>query len=86
VKQVIVPGEVNWMTAGKGISHSERFIWWNFVSSRKDRIEQAKADWKDTVAANRPRRIYTLAGGKIKACCKPAPSCAFIKYSSNNHG
>lgn len=25
VKQVIVPGEVNWMTAGKGIAHSERF-------------------------------------------------------------
>ncbi|WP_266204981.1 pirin family protein [Pontibacter kalidii] len=25
----------------------ERYIWWNFVSSRKDRIEQAKADWKD---------------------------------------
>lgn len=24
----------------------ERFIWWNFVSSRKDRIEQAKEDWK----------------------------------------
>lgn len=24
----------------------ERYIWWNFVSSRKDRIEQAKADWK----------------------------------------
>ncbi|MBW4091230.1 MAG: pirin family protein [Proteobacteria bacterium] len=24
----------------------ERFIWWNFVSSRRDRIEQAKADWK----------------------------------------
>jgi redox-sensitive bicupin YhaK (pirin superfamily) len=23
-----------------------RYIWWNFVSSRKDRIEQAKADWK----------------------------------------
>jgi redox-sensitive bicupin YhaK (pirin superfamily) len=23
----------------------ERHIWWNFVSSRKDRIEQAKADW-----------------------------------------
>jgi redox-sensitive bicupin YhaK (pirin superfamily) len=25
----------------------ERFIWWNFVSSRKERIEQAKADWKE---------------------------------------
>jgi len=24
----------------------ERFIWWNFVSSRRDRIEQAKQDWK----------------------------------------
>lgn len=25
----------------------ERFIWWNFVSSRKERIEQAKNDWKN---------------------------------------
>lgn len=25
VEQIINPGEVNWMTAGKGISHSERF-------------------------------------------------------------
>ncbi len=24
----------------------ERHIWWNFVSSRKERIEQAKEDWK----------------------------------------
>jgi len=24
----------------------ERHIWWNFVSSRKERIEQAKADWQ----------------------------------------
>ncbi len=23
-----------------------RHVWWNFVSSRKERIEQAKADWK----------------------------------------
>lgn len=23
-----------------------RHIWWNFVSSRKERIEQAKADWQ----------------------------------------
>lgn len=25
VEQLIKPGEVNWMTAGKGIAHSERF-------------------------------------------------------------
>ncbi len=24
----------------------ERYIWWNFVSSRSERIEQAKEDWK----------------------------------------
>lgn len=24
-----------------------RWIWWNFVSSSKDRIEQAKADWRE---------------------------------------
>jgi Pirin C-terminal cupin domain len=23
-----------------------RFLYWNFVSSSKERIEQAKADWK----------------------------------------
>jgi redox-sensitive bicupin YhaK (pirin superfamily) len=23
-----------------------RYIWWNFVSSRKERIEQAKAEWR----------------------------------------
>ncbi|WP_423148389.1 pirin family protein [Rubrolithibacter danxiaensis] len=25
----------------------ERYIWWNFVSSRKERIDQAKSDWKE---------------------------------------
>src|SRR6267142_2945382 len=25
IEQIIKPGEVNWMTAGKGIAHSERF-------------------------------------------------------------
>ena len=25
----------------------DRYIWWNFVSSRKERIEQAKGDWKE---------------------------------------
>jgi len=29
-----------------GSNIGPRFIWWNLVSSRQDRIEQAKADWK----------------------------------------
>jgi redox-sensitive bicupin YhaK (pirin superfamily) len=29
-----------------GANLGPRHIWWNFVSSRKDRIEQAKEDWK----------------------------------------
>ncbi len=24
-----------------------RYLWWNFIASSKDRIEQAKADWRD---------------------------------------
>jgi hypothetical protein len=24
-----------------------RYIWWNFVSSRRERLEQAKADWNE---------------------------------------
>ncbi len=30
---------------GEPLGH--RHIWWNFVSSRKERIEQAKNDWKE---------------------------------------
>jgi redox-sensitive bicupin YhaK (pirin superfamily) len=29
-----------------GAALGERHIWWNFVSARKERIEQAKEDWK----------------------------------------
>lgn len=30
-----------------GAPITERFIWWNFVSSSRQRIEQAKLDWKE---------------------------------------
>ena len=32
----------------------KRHIFWNFVSSRPDRLEQAKADWKDDRFAHVP--------------------------------
>lgn len=31
---------------GGAVMDGPRHIWWNFVSSRRERIEQAKADWK----------------------------------------
>jgi len=30
-----------------GANLGQRHLWWNFVSSRKERIEQAKDDWKN---------------------------------------
>jgi len=36
-----------------------RHMWWNFVSTRQDRIEQAKAAWRD-------RRFATVAGDEIE--------------------
>jgi len=35
------------MLLGGAPIDGERHIWWNFVSSSKERIEQAKADWKE---------------------------------------
>jgi len=51
---VLTPGDTVAVTAVRdstvmvlgGEPLGERFLWWNFVSSSKDRIEQAKADWK----------------------------------------
>jgi redox-sensitive bicupin YhaK (pirin superfamily) len=34
------------MILGGAAMDGPRYIWWNFVSSRRERIEQAKADWK----------------------------------------
>ena len=38
--------QARFMMLGGEPMDGPRYIWWNFVSSRKDRIEQAKADWK----------------------------------------
>jgi redox-sensitive bicupin YhaK (pirin superfamily) len=35
------------MLLGGAKMDGPRFIWWNFVSSSKERIERAKADWRD---------------------------------------
>jgi len=38
--------DARFMMLGGEPMDGPRFIWWNFVSSRMDRIEQAKADWR----------------------------------------
>ena len=38
--------DARFMALGGEPMDGPRYIWWNFVSSRKDRIEQAKADWR----------------------------------------
>ncbi|HNC46646.1 MAG TPA: pirin family protein [Acidobacteriota bacterium] len=39
-------GSTRMMLLGGEPMDGPRYIWWNFVSSSKDLIEQAKADWK----------------------------------------
>jgi redox-sensitive bicupin YhaK (pirin superfamily) len=36
----------HFMLFGGASLGSQRYIWWNFVSSSKERIEQAKQEWK----------------------------------------
>jgi redox-sensitive bicupin YhaK (pirin superfamily) len=38
--------DAHFVLVGGAAMDGPRHIWWNFVSSRKDRIEAAKADWK----------------------------------------
>ena len=43
---VTAASEARVVLVGGAAMDGPRHVWWNFVSSRKERIEQAKADWK----------------------------------------
>ncbi|MDR6197748.1 pirin family protein [Siphonobacter sp. SORGH_AS_0500] len=45
IDPVIIAQEASTVMMLGGEHLGERYIWWNFVSSSKERIEQAKADW-----------------------------------------
>jgi redox-sensitive bicupin YhaK (pirin superfamily) len=54
----------------------ERHIWWNFVSSRKERIEQAKADWREGRIILPPsdnKEFIPLPEGHAKPSGTPPP-------------
>ena len=40
------PEQARFALVGGASMDGPRYIWWNFVSSRKDRIEQAKQEWR----------------------------------------
>ncbi|RPD46150.1 pirin family protein [Hymenobacter sediminis] len=46
IDPVLIAREASTLMLLGGEPLGERYIWWNFVSSRKERIEQAKADWQ----------------------------------------
>ena len=45
--EVRAPFSATLMLLGGAKMDGPRFIWWNFVSSSKERIERAKADWRE---------------------------------------
>ena len=47
VDPTIIANEPTTLMLLGGEPLGERFIWWNFVSSRRERIDQAKSDWKE---------------------------------------
>jgi redox-sensitive bicupin YhaK (pirin superfamily) len=52
----------------------ERHIWWNFVSSRKERIDQAKEDWKQgriILPPNDNKEFIPLPDDKSKSSGSP---------------
>jgi len=44
--RVTAQGPATIMLVGGARPDGERFIWWNFVASSRDRIETAKAKWR----------------------------------------
>jgi redox-sensitive bicupin YhaK (pirin superfamily) len=76
VDPVVVAKEKTTLMLLGGEPLGERFIWWNFVSSRKERIEQAKADWKEgriILPPNDNNEFVPLPEDKTKPAGNPSP-------------
>jgi redox-sensitive bicupin YhaK (pirin superfamily) len=76
VDPVIVAKERTTLMLLGGEPLGERFIWWNFVSSRRERIEQAKADWKEgriILPPNDHNEFVPLPEDKSRPAGSPAP-------------
>lgn len=77
VDPVIIAKEPTTLMMLGGEHLGDRYIWWNFVSSRKDRIEQAKEDWKQGRIILPPmdnEEYVPLPEGKSKPAGGPPPN------------
>ena len=73
---VIIAKEPTTLMMLGGEPLGERFIWWNFVSSRRERIEQAKEDWKQgriILPPNDNKEFIPLPDDKSKPAGGGAP-------------
>lgn len=76
VDPVIIAKERTTLMLLGGEPLGERFIWWNFVSSRKERIEQAKTDWREgriILPPNDNAEFIPLPEDRSKPSGPPAP-------------
>jgi redox-sensitive bicupin YhaK (pirin superfamily) len=44
--QIRAIGEARVMLLGGAPLDGQRHVWWNFVASSRERLEQAKSDWR----------------------------------------
>lgn len=58
--EIAAGGEGRVIVIGGAALPEERHIWWNFVSSRPERVEQAKADWAASAAAGFKDAVFSL--------------------------
>lgn len=76
VAPVIIAKETSTLMLLGGEPLGQRFIWWNFVSSRRERIEQAKADWKEgriILPPNDNHEFVPLPEDRSKPAGSPPP-------------
>jgi hypothetical protein len=76
VEPVLVAKEATTLMLLGGEPLGERYIWWNFVSSRRERIEQAKADWKEgriLLPPNDNLEFVPLPDDKSRPASSPSP-------------
>jgi redox-sensitive bicupin YhaK (pirin superfamily) len=76
VDPVITAKEPSTLMLLGGEPLGQRFIWWNFVSSRRERIEQAKNDWKEgriVLPPNDNQEFIPLPDDRSKPAASPPP-------------